>query len=139
MGHLRLAQEQVSEGDAFGVTVEGSPRPPKPAAGRGSACADGVVFPEPYGALSGPAPVALFLVDPVRGLTSGDALVEPAEPPRGLGLRVEPVGLKVWGVHAGFAGGIQRGLPVGAAQRVVDRLERITDAHDGAATIIRRW
>ena len=136
MGHLRLAQEQVSIGDALGVAVEGSPGPPKPAAGRGWACADGVVLPEPYGALPGPAPVVLLVVDPVRGLAGGDALVEPAEPPRGLGLRVEPVRLKAWGVHAGDAGGVQRGLPVGAAQRVVDGLERVVDAHRGAASIM---
>ena len=115
MGHLRLAQEQVPEGDALGVVFEYSPGPPKPSAGHGWACADGVVLPEPYRALPRPAPVALFLADPVRTLARGDALVEPAEPPRGLGLRVKPIGLKVWGVYAGCAGGIQRGLPVGAA------------------------
>ena len=136
MGHLRLAQEQVSIGDALGFAVEGAPGPPKPAAGRGWAGADGVVFPEPYGALPGPAPVIPVVVDPVRGLARGDALVEPAEPPRGLSLRVEPVRLKAWVIDADGAGGVERGLPVGAAQRVVDRLERVTDTHRGAASIM---
>jgi hypothetical protein len=136
MGHLRLAQEQVSEGDALGVAVAGSPGPPKPAAGHGGACADGMVFPEPYRALPSPAPVVPFVVDSVRGLARGDALVEPAEPPRGLGLRVEPVRFKPWGVHAGTAGGVQRSMPVGAAQGVADGLERVADAHRVATSII---
>ena len=115
MSHLRFAQEQIAEGDAFGVAFEGSPGTPKPAAGRGWAGADGVVFPEPYRVLPCPAPVVLLVVDPVRGLARGDALVEAAEPPCGLGLRVEPVRLKAWGIHTDDAGGVQRSLPIGAA------------------------
>ena len=125
MGHLRLAQEQVSIGDALGVAVEGAPGPPKPAAGGGRSGADGVVFPEPHCALPCLPPVVLVVKDPVHGFPSSDAFIEPAEPPRCLGFRVESVGLQARGVHAGTTGGVQRCLPVVAAQRVVDGLQRV--------------
>src|SRR5579863_6413326 len=104
MGRLRLTQKQAPVGHAVGVVLERAPGPPKPATGRGGPCADGVVFPEPHGTLPCLALVVVFFVDPVRGFSSNNALVEPAEPPRGLCLRVEPFRLQDRGVHAGATG-----------------------------------
>ena len=106
MGRLRPPQEQISIRHALGVAFEGSPGPPKPAVGCRGSGANGVVFPEPYRGLPCAAAVVMFVVDPVRAFPGRDALVEPAEPPRGLRFRVEPFRLEAWFVRTGSAGGV---------------------------------
>ena len=84
---LGLAEQQAAVLDALGVVLERPAGPAQPPAGDGRSGAEGVVLPQPHRALPGPPLVAELVVEAVGALPRRDAVVEPAEPPRGLGQR----------------------------------------------------
>ncbi len=115
--HLDLPDDEVAVLDARAFVVEPLSRPAQPRTGDRGLRPERVVLVEPHGALPGATLIAGGLVDRVRRLTRGDAVVHAAQPPRGVGPHVEPRG-----VDAGISGdrvvarALVRGEPVVASQ-----------------------
>src|SRR5207247_1409026 len=87
-----------------------------------------VVLPQPDRALARALAVALLVEQAVRQLAGGDALVEPAEPPRGVRERVGAVGLERGGVDGRGRGRVVRVLPLETREGVPSGGQRV-DIH----------
>ena len=125
VGRLRFAQQQRPVLGAVGIVGKGPLRPPQPGPGHRRAGLECVMLVQPDRALPGTALVAEFVVDPVRPLPGGDAVVEPAEPPGGVGLHVGPVGVELRGLRGDRLGGVEGRLPLLPLQGVPRHRQRV--------------
>jgi hypothetical protein len=93
VGDLRLAQQQGAVLGAAGVIREGPTGSLQPTGGGGGTGSQAVVLVKPHRAHARSALFAQHDEDPVCRLTGLDALLDPTEPPRGVGHEIETLGL----------------------------------------------
>jgi len=111
---LRLPDEEATLLGAFELRREHALRPSEPAACDRLPGLEAVVVVEEHREPSGVASLPCHLVQGVGTLTGGDALVEPAHPPGGVGEHLERAGISRGDVEPCLTQQLVRGRPVAA-------------------------